>query len=135
MGRSAKGVRGIRLSQGDSVVNILAIKDESLIATITEGGFGKITEANKYRLQKRGGKGVLNIKTREKTGFVVKALAVAPDDEIFLINSRGLSITFPASSIRKTGRSASGVKLMKLDDGAKVVDAQVIRKKDDTQFS
>ncbi|MGC8586011.1 MAG: DNA gyrase subunit A [Candidatus Micrarchaeia archaeon] len=132
MGRSAKGVRGIRLSQGDSVVNILAIKDESLIATITEGGFGKITEANKYRLQKRGGKGVLNIKVREKTGFVVKVLAVAPDDEIFLINSKGLSITFPASSIRQTGRSASGVKLMKLDDGAKVVDAQVIRKKEDT---
>jgi len=134
-GRSARGVRGIRLSQDDNVINIIAIDDDSLIATISEGGYGKVTEAHKYRLQRRGGKGVLNLRVNEKTGSVVRALKVLPDDELFLISSKGLSITFPAQEIRRTGRGASGVRLMRLESGSRVVDAQVVLKKKDTQNS
>ncbi|MGC8669688.1 MAG: DNA gyrase subunit A [Candidatus Micrarchaeia archaeon] len=133
-GRNAKGVRGIKLSGNDSVVNIISVDNDSLVATITEGGFGKITEVSKYRLQRRGGKGVLNIKVKEKTGLVVRALKVMPDESLFIINSKGISITFPVNEVRKTGRSASGVRLMRLDSNTKVVDAQQISaKKEGTQ--
>jgi len=128
MGRGAHGVRGIRLNANDSVINVLSAKETDLIASITEKGFGKVTELNKYRLQKRGGKGVINLKTKEKTGHMVRALKVANKDNVILINSKGVSITFPVEDIRVTGRAASGVRLMRLDPGAVIVDAQTILK-------
>ena len=126
MGRNAHGVRGIKLSQGDDVVNLLQANETDLITTITENGFGKVTKLDEYRLQKRGGKGVINLKVKEKTGSVVKSLKAPEKSEILLINSKGLSIQFPVSAIRVTGRSASGVRLMKVDKGASVVDAQAL---------
>ncbi len=126
MGRNAHGVRGIRLSAGDEVVNVLQAKGTDLIATITENGFGKATRLGEYRLQRRGGKGVINLKVKDKTGQVVKSLKSSESSEILLINSKGLSIQFPVSTIRVTGRSASGVRLMRLDRGAAVVDAQIL---------
>ncbi len=126
MGRNAHGVRGIRLGPGDEVVNLLQAKGTDLIVTVTENGFGKATKIDEYRLQRRGGKGVINLKVKEKTGHVVKSLKVAESAEILLINSRGLSIQFPVSTIRVTGRSASGVRLMRVDRGAAVVDAQTL---------
>ncbi len=128
MGRGAHGVRGIRLNANDKVVNVLAAKEQDLIASITENGFGKASELNKYRLQRRGGKGVINLKTKEKTGYVVRVLKVENKDNIILINSKGISITFPVEAVRVTGRAASGVRLMKLDPGAIIVDAQSITK-------
>ncbi|MGC8679871.1 MAG: DNA gyrase subunit A [Candidatus Micrarchaeia archaeon] len=130
MGRNAIGIRGIRLNANDEVINIISATSTDLIASITSKGFGKITELNKYRLQKRGGKGVINLKIKEKTGDVIKALKVNITDDIILFNSQGMSIEFPASDVRMTGRSASGVRLMKLESGT-VVDAQAIPKKDD----
>ncbi|MGC8688175.1 MAG: DNA gyrase subunit A [Candidatus Micrarchaeia archaeon] len=135
MGRNAVGVRGIRLNNGDEVINILAVSNKDLIASITEKGMGKITELEKYRLQKRGGKGVLNLKIKEKTGNVIKVLKVNTDENIILFNSKGLSIQFPVEEIRITGRSASGVKLMKLDPDSKVVDAQVVSTNNNSSFS
>ena len=128
MGREAHGVRGIRLNTGDSVVNLEAVKADDMIVSITEKGFGKATPVSKYRLQKRGGKGVLNLKVKEKTGTVVKLLKASSNDNILLINSKGLSIIFPASDVRTTGRSASGVHLMRLDQKVKIVDAQAMGK-------
>lgn len=128
MSRIAQGVRGIRLNPNDSAINVLSVKESSVIATITEKGFGKVTEANRYRLQKRGGKGVLNLKTKEKTGHIVRSIRIDNTDNIILINSKGISITFPAEEIRITGRAASGVRLMRLDPGAVIVDAQTIAK-------
>lgn len=133
MGRGAHGVRGIRLNANDSVINVLSAKETDLIASITEKGFGKVTELNKYRLQRRGGKGVINLKTKEKTGHVVRALKVANKDNVILINSKGVSITFPVEDIRVTGRAASGVRLMRLDSGAVIVDAQTISKQQITE--
>jgi DNA gyrase subunit A len=84
----------------------------------------------KYRLQNRGGKGVLNMKTNDKTGNVVKSIKVNDSDSVLLLNSKGISIQFPVSSVRKTGRAASGVRIMRLEEGSKVVDAQVMAKEE-----
>ena len=126
MGRNAHGVRGMRINADDVVVNVLQAKETDLIATIAENGYGKVTALNEYRLQRRGGKGVINLKANEKTGHVVKSLKVLPEESVLLINSRGLSIQFPVSEIRQTGRSASGVRLMKVEPGVRVVDAQTV---------
>ncbi len=104
------------------------VNENDIIASIAEKGYGKVTEANKYRLQRRGGKGVINIKVKEKTGNVVRAIKVSTADNIILISSAGISITFPVNEIRKTGRAASGVRLMRLNPGAVIVDAQTITK-------
>ncbi|MGD0511113.1 MAG: DNA gyrase C-terminal beta-propeller domain-containing protein, partial [Candidatus Micrarchaeaceae archaeon] len=125
-GRGAQGIRGIRLNASDAVVNVLSAKENDLIASVTEKGFGKVTELNKYRLQNRGGKGVINLKAKEKTGKVVHALKVEGTDNVILISSKGISITFPVEEIRVTGRAASGVRLMRLDPSAVIVDAQTI---------
>ena len=127
MGRSAHGIRGIRLGATDSVVNIIPAHASELVASITEKGLGKVTELNKYRLQKRGGKGVINVRLKDKTGGVVRSLKVANEDNILMINSKGLSITFPVNTVRVTGRGASGVRLMKLDGSARIVDAKTIK--------
>ncbi len=128
MGREAHGIRGIKLNANDSVVKMAAVMPDDLIVTVTEKGYGKATPVNKYRLQKRGGKGVINLKVKDKTGAVVKLLTAANDDNILMINSKGLSIIFPASNVRVTGRGASGVRLMRLDQKVKVVDAQAMGK-------
>jgi DNA gyrase subunit A len=128
MSRTAHGVRGIRLNPNDKVVNVLSVNESDIIASIAEKGYGKITDASKYRLQRRGGKGVINIKVKEKTGNVVRAIKVSQTDNIMLISSAGISITFPVNEIRVTGRAASGVRLMRLNPGAVIVDAQTITK-------
>lgn len=127
VGRAATGVRAIRLSKTDSVVNMLAVKEDSLVASITSKGYGKITEIAKYRNQRRGGKGIINLKVTEKTGNVVKALDCAPEDMVIVISSAGLSIQFKASEIRVSGRGTKGVRLMRLDDNVRVADAQVLK--------
>jgi DNA gyrase subunit A len=130
MSRISHGVRGIRLSQNDEVVNVLSAKESDMVATITENGSGKITELSRYRLQHRGGKGVINLRVRDKTGGVVKSLKVNHNDYILIVNSAGLSIQFPVTEIRVTGRGASGVRLMKVEKGAVVVDAQIISREE-----
>ena len=126
MSRMAHGIRGIRLKDNDSVVNIISVSEKDYVMSITEKGYGKITELDKYRLQYRGGGGVLNIKISDKTGMVVKSLKVSENDTALLISSNGISIQFPVSSVRKTGRAASGVRIMRLEAKNSVVDAQII---------
>ena len=125
-GRSAVGVRGIRLHSGDTAKNIMAAKREGSILTVTEKGYGKITEIGEYRTQGRGGGGVINLRVNEKTGKVAKALFVVKETKLLLVNSKGISITMPIASIRITGRAASGVRLMKQETGAKVIDAKLL---------
>jgi len=128
VGRGAVGIRGIRLDQNDEVVNILAPKQNEYAITVSGKGYGKATATEEYRLQHRGGKGVVNMKLSGKTGVVVKAVAGKESDNLLLVNSKGLSIEINISSIRVTGRYASGVRLMRLEEGSFVVDAQVIKK-------
>lgn len=124
--RTAHGVRGIRVRHNDKVTNVIPVTGTDYVMSVTEKGFGKVTELGLYRLQHRGGGGVLNIKANDKTGRVVKSLRVKDSDSILLISSTGISIQFPVSSVRKTGRAASGVRMMRLEPGSAVVDAQVI---------
>jgi DNA gyrase subunit A len=127
LGRSAAGVRGIRLHGEDVSKNVIAASDSGSLLTVSDKGYGKITEVARYRVQGRGGGGVINMKVNDKTGPVAKSLFVSNEAKVLLLmNSSGVSITIPIASIRITGRSASGVRVMKLAPGTKVIDARVM---------
>src|SRR5947209_9652222 len=128
MGRATRGVRGIDLRKDDYVVALCAVSanDAERMLSVSEQGFGKQTTITTYRLQSRGGKGVINMKTTEKTGKVVAVFPVEDESEIMIITQQGKLIRIEADSIRKTGRSASGVRLIKTDGGDKVTSASLV---------
>jgi DNA gyrase subunit A len=115
MGRVARGVRGVNLRKGDFVVSVCAVSQEGTekILSISEQGFGKQTVVGSYRLTKRGGKGVINMKTTAKTGKVVAAFPVEEDSEIMIITQQAKLIRLGVDKIRETGRSAQGVMLIR----------------------
>jgi DNA gyrase subunit A len=117
MGRDTTGVRGIELSEGDQLVGMVVVKRDAELLVVTEKGLGKRTKIDEYRVQKRGGKGILTLKRTEKTGDVVGLLEVIENDEIMLITRGGIMLRASADHIRETGRSAQGVKLVSLDFG------------------
>lgn len=121
MGRSARGVRAIRLSGNDEVVSMALVQENSTLLTISENGFGKRTPVSQYRKTGRSAKGVITLKTNEKTGKVVAVLEVSDDDELIVTSKDGMVIRIPVESIRQTGRSAVGVKIMQLNPGDKVI--------------
>ena len=133
MGRVARGVRGVNLRQGDFVVAVLAVSQEGneKILSISEQGYGKQTIVNAYRLTKRGGKGVINMKTTDKTGKVVAAFPVDEDSEIIIITQQAKLIRIDVDSIRKTGRSAQGVRLIKCDKEDLVTSASLLTPEND----
>ncbi|MEM3841089.1 MAG: DNA gyrase subunit A [Candidatus Micrarchaeaceae archaeon] len=125
MSRVAYGIRGIRLKKDDYAVSLVSAKSPaSMIFSVSSSGYGKVTELEKYRLQKRGGSGVLNMKLKGTGSRVVKAILVEQDGTASVLSSDGISIQFSVNSIRITGRAASGVRLIKLSEGASVVDVQ-----------
>src|SRR3989440_939629 len=128
MGRATRGVRGVDLRKDDYVVSLCAVSadDSERMLSVSEQGFGKQTPITTYRLQSRGGKGVINMKTMEKTGKVVAGFPVDDESEIMIITQQGKLIRIEADSIRKTGRSASGVRLIKTDGGDKVTSASLV---------
>ncbi|HEV3470767.1 MAG TPA: DNA gyrase subunit A, partial [Pyrinomonadaceae bacterium] len=128
MGRAARGVRGVDLRKGDYVVSVAAVSadDTEKMLSISECGFGKQTPITTYRLQSRGGKGVINMKTTEKTGKVVAVFPVEEESEMMIITKNGKLIRIEAGEIRKTGRSAQGVRLMKTDGSDKVTSASLL---------
>src|SRR6266699_353869 len=117
MGRATRGVRGIDLRPDDYVVSVCPVSadDSEKMLSVSEQGYGKQTPITTYRLQSRGGKGVINMKTTEKTGKVVAVFPVEDDSEIMIITQQGKLIRIEAGHIRKTGRSAQGVRLIKTD--------------------
>ena len=129
MGRTARGVRGLALKKNDSVVAMDVVRDDSYILTITEEGLGKRTLISEYRAQTRGGKGIINIKINERTGVVAGVRIVREDDELIVISSEGIVIRTDVNAISIVGRSAQGVKVMRLDDGDKVVALATVNKK------
>jgi DNA gyrase subunit A len=128
MGRAARGVRGIELRDKDYVVSLCAVSanDKENMLSISEQGYGKQTKIGDYRLQSRGGRGVINMKTTEKTGKVVAVFPVEEDSEVMIITQQGKLIRLEAGDIRQTGRSASGVRLIKTDGGDKVTSASLL---------
>jgi DNA gyrase subunit A len=128
MGRATRGVRGINLRQDDYVVSLCAVSadDNERMLSVSEQGFGKQTKITDYRFQSRGGRGVINMKTTAKTGKVVAVFPVDDDSEIMIITQQGKLIRLEADSIRKTGRSAQGVRLIKTDNEDMVTSASLI---------
>jgi len=128
MGRATRGMRGIDLRQDDFVVSVCPVsaEDKERMLSVSEQGYGKQTPITTYRLQSRGGKGVINMKTTEKTGKVVAVFPVEDESEIMIITQQGKLIRLEAADIRKTGRSAQGVRLIKTDAGDKVTSASLV---------
>jgi DNA gyrase subunit A len=128
MGRTARGVRGIDLRKGDYVVSVSPVSadDSEKMLSVSECGFGKQTPIMTYRLQSRGGKGVINMKTTDKTGKVVAVFPVDEESELMIITKQGKLIRIEAGEIRKTGRGAQGVRLIKTDGGDKVTSASLL---------
>ncbi|MBA2687867.1 MAG: DNA gyrase subunit A [Gemmatimonadaceae bacterium] len=117
MGRDTTGVKGIELREGDGVVGMVVIKRDATILVVTERGLGKCSQIDEYRVQKRGGKGIITVNRTDKTGDVVGIMEVLPEDEIMLITKHGVIIRSSVAQIRVTGRIAQGVRLVNLDEG------------------
>ncbi len=120
MGRTARGVLGIRLEKGDEVVGMVAGQPDAFLLTVTEKGYGKRTQGELYRKIRRGGKGVIDIQTSERNGKVVGILACYEDDEIMIVTKRGVAIRMSVSNIRAISRNTQGVRLIKLEENDEV---------------
>jgi DNA gyrase subunit A len=120
MGRPAGGVRGISLYKGDAVVALSVVVPDAKLLVAGENGIGKRTDFEEYRVQSRGGKGIITMKTNEKTGAVVGALTVRDNDEIMLITVGGQMVRIPVQGIREAGRNTQGVKLVNLAEKDKL---------------
>ena len=127
MGRPAHGVRAMTLEEGDYLVAAEVVGQSGLMLSIAENGFGKRTSLEEYRLQSRGGKGVINIKVTPRTGKVASVLAVEEDSDVMIITESGKIIRLEAAQIRQSGRSAQGVRLVRLEEGDRVAAACVVR--------
>jgi DNA gyrase subunit A len=121
MGRTAAGVRGIKLAKNDHVVAAVVIDSDESILVVTENGFGKRSPVEEYRLIKRGGKGVYAIKPSERNGNIIGACQITKEDEIMLITDQGKIIRMDMSAVRVIGRATQGVTLFNLESGEKVV--------------
>ena len=133
MGRTAHGVRGILLGVDDIVVSMDTVPENGEVLTATEEGMGKRTMISEYRVQTRGGKGVINLRVTEKTGHVVGAIVLLPQQEIIMVTAAGLIIRLTADGISKFGRNAQGVKLIDLNGADKVVAIAVVEEEDDEE--
>jgi DNA gyrase, A subunit len=134
MGRIASGVRAIKLDKDDEVVSMELVEPEQQLMVVTENGFGKRTPVEEYKIQVRGGKGLLTYDKAKfsKTGALIGAMVVDESDEILMINSDGIIIRIRASEVSILGRATQGVKIMKVDEGSKIVAiAKAIRDDED----
>lgn len=131
MGRTAHGVRGIRLHSDDRVVGMDTIKKDGEVLTVTAEGYGKRTPVTEYRNQARGGKGIINTKVTDKTGEVIGIKVVRPGQELMLITIDGIVIRIDVNEISVISRNTQGVKLMKTSENDKVVALASVEKKSD----
>ncbi len=122
MGRTATGVKAIRLKENDRVIQMAVAKDEYQLLTISENGYGKRTMVEGFRVQKRGGSGLIGMKITEKTGNLVTALTLVEEEDIMIITEKGVVIRQNTESISLIGRNTQGVKLIRLDADDKVAD-------------
>jgi DNA gyrase subunit A len=133
MGRTAAGVRGIRVGKGHEVIALLTLGGGSIL-TATENGFGKRSRLDEFPVQGRGGQGVIGIRTSERNGRMVGALQVEPDHEVILITSAGTLVRTAVSEISEMGRSAQGVRLIRLDSGDSLVGMQRVETLDEEPY-
>ncbi|MCG2634368.1 MAG: DNA gyrase subunit A [Gammaproteobacteria bacterium] len=134
MGRTARGVRGMRLGPDDRLISLVVVREGDLL-TVTERGFGKRTPLADYAPINRGGQGVISIRTSERNGKVVGAVQVAEGDEVMLITNGGTLIRTPVAGISMMGRNTQGVTLMGLDSGEKLVMLERVKESDESADS
>ena len=130
VGRTAQGVRGVRLDEQDEVVGLLCVSEDHLVLSVTELGYGKRTRLSEYRLARRGGRGLINVKITKRNGDVVSVMPVLADDELMIVSRNGKILRIGSERIRATGRSAQGVRLVNLEEDD-VVAAAVLVPQDD----
>ena len=131
MGRTARGVKGISLGMGDEVVGMDILTHNAEVLTVTEGGYGKRTPTEEYRSQTRGGKGLINMKVTDKTGYVIGIKVVHPDQELMLITTDGIVIRTNVEDISVISRNTQGVKLMSTAENDKVASMATMDQKND----
>jgi DNA gyrase subunit A len=122
MGRDTTGVKGIDLAEDDEVIGMVVLKREANLLVVTERGMGKASPIDDYRVQKRGGKGIITVHRTDKTGDAVSIKEVLPDDELMLITKQGMVIRMPVKGIRVSGRNTQGVRLVDLEPTDLVID-------------
>jgi len=127
MGRTATGVRGIRLGKGDVVIGMIVVRNATTLMVVTEKGFGKRSEIEDYRLSRRGGKGVITVKTSDRNGKLIAIKEVNDSDELVIITTGGMVIRQAVKDLRVMGRNTQGVRLIRLNEGDDIADiARVI---------
>jgi DNA gyrase subunit A len=130
-GRGSFGVVGMRLDEGDQVVSMEILTRGFDVLTVAEGGFGKRTDMDEYRLQSRGGKGIITMKTTDKTGRVIGVQQVTEDDQLMLVTTNGKIIRLRIKDIRVIGRNTQGVCLINLEEGERVVSLARLAEKEE----
>jgi len=120
MGRQARGVKALKLKEADEVVSLTVVGEDALVLTVSETGFGRISPADNYRLQSRGGKGITNYHT-EKYGDVAAVKTIDLSEDIIMVNADGVIIRIAAESVRVCARPSKGVTVMRIKEGNKVV--------------
>jgi len=115
----------------DEVIGMVVVRRDATLLVVSEKGFGKRSELTDYRVQKRGGKGIITLKKTDKTGSIVALKEVIPEDELMMITRHGVIIRLPVDGIRVIGRNTQGVKVMNLDAGDTVVDVARVVKEDE----
>jgi DNA gyrase subunit A len=131
MGRATTGVRGVTLEGDDHVVGMVVVRRDATLLVVTEKGLGKRSELSEYRVQRRGGKGIITLKRTDKTGDIVALKEVLPEDELMMITRHGVIIRVPVDGIRVIGRNTQGVKVMNLDAGDTVMDVTRVVKEEE----
>ena len=132
-GRRTKGVRGITIGREDEVIGMLVLKNDGHVLVASENGYGKKSPTTEYRIQQRSGKGVYTLKKTEKTGSLVSILEVVNTDDIMIITSAGVMIRQATNEIRTIGRNTQGVRLIRLDEGAKISSVAKVVKEDEDE--
>jgi len=128
MGRTAYGVRGIQLREGDEVVGLEVVKPGGTLLTVTQKGYAKRTQLDEYRVQSRGGLGLKNLEVTDKNGLVVGIAQAQDIEELLVITQQGKILRTPASQIRTIGRATQGVRVMDLDDDDSVVSVALVER-------
>jgi DNA gyrase subunit A len=136
MGRTATGVRGVRVGKGDKVVGLLVIRRNDTILVVTEKGYGKRSDINDYRITRRGGKGVITVKTTEKVGKMIALMEVIDTDELVIITSHGMVIRQSVKNLRVMGRNTQGVRVIRLKDDDSIADiAKVLSEEQEEEIA
>jgi DNA gyrase subunit A len=130
MGRATSGVKGIELDKGDQVIGMVVVRERAELLVVSERGIGKRSALGDYRVQHRGGKGIITMQQTEKTGKLIALKDVLPEDELMMITKGGVIIRCPVEGIRVSGRNTQGVKLMNLDAGDQIVDVARVQKEE-----